>query len=128
MNREVLLKQVNDFLGPILVVLFFAVMGITPLVIVGLGILNFRSEPLRQTRIALQALGALAIWIVLSFLIVMIFIMTVFQYPAYKSKSDEIISTVIFMGGGLIYFLVGGVLIFWTRRQKRRMPGMGISC
>ena len=123
-----MLKEVNNFLGPIMVVLFFAVMGIIPLVIIGLGILNFRSESLRQTRIALQALGALAIWVILSFIIVMVFIMTVFQYPAYKSPSNEITNTVIFMVGGLIYFLAGGALIYWTRRQKRRMPGMGISC
>ena len=123
-----MLKAFNDFLGPVMVVLFFAVMGITPLVIAGLGVLNFRSESFRQRRIALQALGALAIWIILSFVLVMIFIMTVFQYPAYKSSSDELISTVIFVGGGLIYFLVSGVLIVWTRRQKRRLPGMGISC
>lgn len=111
-----------------MVVLVFAIMGITPLVIVGLGILNFRSESLRQTRMALQALGALGIWLILSVVVIMILIMMVFPYPAYKSQSDELISTVIFLGGGLIYFLSSGALISWTRRQKRRMPGMGISC
>jgi hypothetical protein len=123
-----LLRGLNNFLGPILVVVFFAVMVLTPLIILVLGIMNFRSDSLRQTRNALQALAAIVIWSVLTFIIVMICFMTVFQFPAYKSQSDEIISTAIFFGGGLIYILVGGVLIYWTRRQKRRMPGMGVSC
>ena len=121
-------RQLSDILGQISVFLFFAVMVITPLVILVLGIVNFTRDKLRQGVIILQAVAALAVWIILSFLIVMVFFMTVFEYPAYRSQSDNLKSTVIFTAGGLLYFLVSAVLIFWTRRQTKRMPGMGISC
>lgn len=121
-------RQVTDVLGQIFLVLFFAVMVITPLVILVLGIVNFRRNKLRQGVIVLQAVAALAVWTILSFATVMIFFMTVFQYPAYRSQADNLKSTAIFVVGGLLYFLVSGVLILWTRRQTKRMPGMGISC
>jgi hypothetical protein len=120
--------QIADILGQILIVLFFAVMVITPLVILVLGIANLRRDRLHQGVIVLQAVAALAVWTILSFVIVMIFFMTVFQYPAYKSKSNEVIGAAIYVGGSLIYFLVSAVLIFWTRRQTKRMPAMGLSC
>jgi hypothetical protein len=121
-------RQVTDILGQILFVVFFAVMVIIPLVILVLGIVNLRRNKLHQGVIVLQAVAALAVWTILSFALVMIFFMTVFEYPAYKSQSNEVISTAIFVGGSLIYFLVGGVLIFWTKRQTKRMPPMGLSC
>ena len=121
-------RQLSDILGQISVFLFFAVMIITPLVILVLGIVNFTRDKLRQGVIILQAAAALAVWIILSFVIVMVFFMTVFEYPAYRSQSDNLKSTVIFTAGGLLYFLVSAVLIYWTKRQTRRMPGMGVSC
>jgi hypothetical protein len=121
-------RQVTDILGQIQVVLFFAVMVITPLVILVLGIVNLRRDKLHQGVIILQAVAAIAVWTILSFALVMIFFMTVFEYPAYKSQSNERISTAIFVGGTLIYFLVSGVLIFWTKRQTKRLPPMGLSC
>lgn len=121
-------KHAGDILGQILFVLFFAAMLITPLVILVLGIVNLTRDKLRQGVIILQAVAALAVWTILSFALVMIFFMTVFQFPAYRSQSDNLKSTAIFLGGGFFYFLVGGVLIFWTKRQTKRMPGMGISC
>lgn len=120
-------RQVSDIIGQILVVLFFAVMVVTPLVILFLGIVNFRRDKLHQGVIILQAVAALAVWIILTFAIVMIFFMTVFQYPAYKSHSNEVFSNIIFVGGTLIYFLVSGVLIFWTKLQTKRMPALGVS-
>ena len=121
-------RQLSDILGQISVYLFFGVMVITPLVILVLGIVNFTRDKLRQGVIILQAAAALAVWIILSFVIVMVFFMTVFEYPAYRSQSDNLKSTVIFTAGGLLYFLVSAVLIYWTKRQTRRMPGMGVSC
>ncbi len=121
-------RQLSDILGQISVFLFFAAMVITPLVILVLSIVNFTRDKLRQGAIILQAVAALAIWTILSFVIVMIFFMTVFEYPAYRSQADNLKSTVIFTAGGLLYFLMSAVLIFWTRRQTRRMPGMGVSC
>ena len=121
-------RQLTDIVGQISAFLFFGVMVITPLVILVLGIVNFTRDKLRQGVIILQAVAALAVWTILSFVIVMIFFMTVFEYPAYRSQSDNLKSTVIFTAGGLLYFLVSAVLIFWTRRQTRRMPGMGVSC
>jgi heme/copper-type cytochrome/quinol oxidase subunit 2 len=123
-----LLRQANQLLGQAVGLIFFTVMCLTPLVILVLGVLNYRRDRMRQAKNVLQALGALAIWAVLTFVIVMIFFMTVFEYPAYHSQADEIKSTAIFVGGSLIYFLAGGVLVFWTKRQTKRMPGMGVSC
>jgi hypothetical protein len=116
-------KNVGDILGQILFLLFFAVMAITPLVILVLGIVNLRRDKLHQGVIILQAVAALAIWTILSFSLVMIFFMAVFEY-----QHNEPIGDVIYIGGCLIYFLVSAVLIFWTKRQTKRMPGMGISC
>jgi len=103
-------------------------MGITPLAILLLGILNFTRDRSRRTAIVVQALGALAIWTILTFVILMIFFMTVFEYPAYRSHADEMKGTAIFVAGTLIYFLAASLLIFWTKRQTKRMPGMGVSC
>jgi Na+/H+ antiporter NhaC len=121
-------RQVNDILGQILLVAFFAVMVITPLVILVLGIVNCRRDKMRQVKSVLQLLGALAIWIFLTFVIVMIFFMTVFSYPVNSSRSNELIANSIYFGGSFVYFLVGVVLIYWTKRQTKRMPAMGVFC
>jgi len=121
-------RQTADILGQILVFLFFAVMVITPLVIMVLGVVNFRRDVLHQGVMVLQTVAALAVWTILSFAIVMIFFMTVFEYPAYRSQADNLKSNIIFTAGGVVYVLVSAVLIFWTKRQTKRMPGVGISC
>ena len=123
-----MLKQANQLLGQIVGVVFFAVMCITPLVVLVLGFLNYRRDRLRQAKRALQALGALAIWAVLTFVLIMIFIMTVFSYPAHVSQANEFTANAIFTMGSFFYSVVGAVLIIWTKRQTRRMPGMGVSC
>jgi len=120
--------QLSNILGQVFTALFLAVMVITPLIILVLGIINFRRDQIRQGMIILQAVAALVIWGILSFAIVGIFFMTVFQYPAYRSQADNLASTAIFVVGGFFYFLVAAVLIFWTKRQTKRMPAMGISC
>jgi hypothetical protein len=103
-------------------------MVITPLIILVLGLVNLSRDKLRQGVIILQAVAALAVWTILSFFIVTIFIMVTFEPTTYKSQSNEMVSNAIYVGGILIYFLVSAVLIFWTRRQTKRMPGMGVSC
>ena len=123
-----MLRHVNDVLGQILVLLFFAVMVITPLVILVLGIVNLRRDKLHQGVMALQAVAALAVWTILSIATVTIFIMVTFEPPTYKSHPSEALSNAIYVGGILIYFLVSAVLIFWTKRQTKRMPAMGLSC
>jgi hypothetical protein len=55
-------RQLSDILGQISVFFFFAVMVITPLVILVLGIVNFTRDKLRQGSIILQAVAALAVW------------------------------------------------------------------
>ena len=123
-----MLRPLNDILGQILIVAFFAVMVITPFVIVVLGIVNLSRDKLRQAGRVVQAVAALAIWGVLSFVIVMVFFMTVFSYPVNSSPSNEIKANAIYITGCLIYFVVGGALIYWTKRQTKRMPSVGISC
>src|SRR5207247_11286193 len=97
-------------------------MVITPLAILLLGIVNFRRDKLRQGVIILQALAALAVWIILTFVIVMIFFMTVFEYPASKWQPNGVISTAICVGGPLLYLLVGSALTFWTQRDTTGVP------
>ena len=123
-----MLKQANQILGQVIAVVFFAAMGITPLVILGLGILNYRRDRLRQAKSALQTLGALAIWAVLTFVLIMIFIMTVFSYPASGSPANETMANAIFTLGSVFYAIIGAILIVWTKRQNRGRPPMGISC
>jgi len=76
-----LLRHFNDILGQILVLLFFAVMVITPLVILVQGIVNLRRDKLHQGVTVLQAVAALAIWTILSISTVTIFIMITFEPP-----------------------------------------------
>ena len=121
-------KQLSDFLGLVVVYAFFGVMGLTPLIVLGLGIVNFVRDSANWVKIALQALGALAIWISLTFILVMVFFMTVFEYPAYRSQADNLKSTAIFGVGIAVYFLIAAVLIYWTIRQRIRRPPMGVSC
>src|ERR1700681_1623250 len=97
-------------------------MVITPLVILVLGIVNLRRDKLHQGVMALQAVAALAVWTILSIATVTIFIMVTFEPPTYRSQPSEVLSNAIFIGGILIYFLVSAVLMFWTKRQTKRMP------
>ena len=123
-----MLKQANQILGQVIAVVFFAAMGITPLVILVLGIMNYRRDRLRQAKSALQALGAVAIWAVLTFVLIVIFIMTVFSYPARGSLANETMANAIFTLGSVFYAIIGAILIVWTKRQTRARPPTGISC
>jgi hypothetical protein len=122
-RTETLPGKIYDVFGQITVLLFFAVMAITPFAIVVLGIVNLTRDKLHQGVIILQAVAALAVWAILSVVIFTVFIMVTFEPP-----TNKVLSEAIFIGGILIYFLVSGVLIFWTRRMTKRMPGMGVSC
>jgi hypothetical protein len=123
-----LLRHANDILGQILVIAFFAIMVITPLIILTLGIVNLLRDTSKRGKSILQALGALAIWVCLSFAMVMVFFMTVFSYPGTGSPSNEMKANAIYIGGTFIYFIVSGALIYWTKSQTKRMPPMGLSC
>ncbi len=122
------MRQASDILGQILVIGFFVIAAVTPIMILVLSILNFTRYSARRTAITLKALAALAIWAGLTFLLIMVFIMVVFQFPSYVSQSNALIETVIFVVGALIYALVGGGLIFWMKRQSKPMPAIGLSC
>ena len=123
-----MLRNVNDILGQILILAFFTVMVITPLIILVLAFVNVRRDTMRQGKSILQAVGALVIWVCLSFVIVMIFFMTVFSYPVNESPSNEMKANAIYIGGIVVYFIVSGALIFWTKSQTKRMPALGLSC
>jgi hypothetical protein len=122
------LRQASGILGQILLIGLFVIGGVTPVIILVLSILNFTRYTARRLAITLKALAALAIWAGLTFMLIMVFFMVVFQFPAYVSQSNALISTVIFIVGTLIYALVGGGLIYWMKRQSRAMPAMGLSC
>lgn len=64
-------------------------------------------------------LVALMVWTVLTYALVMFFIVVVFSLPYPLSQADELKSTAGFVVGGLIYAVVGSLLIYWTKRQSR---------
>lgn len=113
-----MLRQANDILGQVLLVVFFVIMGGIPLGILVIGILNFARATTRRGTIVLQALASLVIWTFLSYVVVMIFIMVVFSFPYPLSRANELKSTAIFFAGCLIYTAPGAALIYWTKRQK----------
>ena len=115
--------KIYDVFSQVMVLLFFAVIVITPLIILVLGIVNLTRDKLHQGVIILQAVAALAVWAILSFVIFMVFIMITFEPP-----TNKVLREAIYTGGISIYFLVSAVLIFWTRRMTKRMPPMGVSC
>ena len=103
-----------------MVIAFFVVMCATPLAILILGIVNVVRIRLFRATVVVQALAALVIWTFLTFVIVMTFFMTVFEYPSYRSQADDLKSTIIFAGGEVIYFLTAAILVYWTWRQRKR--------
>jgi len=117
--QQKLFKQANDIIGQILLVVFFVVMGGVPLTIIVLAIINVARAVTRQITILLQALVSLALWIVLTYVVVMIFIVIVFSLPYPLTRADEVKSTATFLVSILIYAAVGAALIFWTRAQAK---------
>ena len=114
-----LLRQANDIVGQVLLVFFFIVLGATPLTILILGIVNFVRAFTRRGTIILQALVALIVWLVLTYALVMIFIVVVFSLPYPLSAADELKGTGLFFVACLIYAAVGAALIYWTKVQAR---------
>ena len=116
---EKLLRQANDFIGQILLVAFFVIMGGVPLTILVLALINVARAVTRQVTIVLQTLVALALWAFLTYVIVMIFIVIVFSLPYPLSRADELKSTAVFIVACLIYSAAGAALIFWTKAQAK---------
>ena len=112
-----LLRHANDIIAQIFLVIFFVLMGGIPLGILVLGTINFIRAATRRGTIALQALIALVVWTILTYALVMLFIVIIFSLPYPLSRADEIKSTVVFIVGCLIYAAVGAALIYWTKRQ-----------
>jgi hypothetical protein len=114
-----LLRQLNDFLGPILLVIFAVIMGGTPLTIIIMAIRNLLRAGSRHGTILMQALTAVGIWVMLTFLLLMILMVIIFSFEYPLSQSDELKSTGVFILGSLLYAAIGAALIFWTSRQTR---------
>jgi len=127
-----MLRYASDILDTGFII-FCIFAGAISLVILVLGVLNFKRAGGRRATIAVQALGALAIWTVLTVVVVIVdlgFLITA-EYAALQShvELDSPSRAAVFIGGGfLIYALAGAALIYWTKRQTRRMPAMGLSC
>lgn len=126
------MKYASDYLDTGFII-FCIFAGAISLVILVLGFRNFTRAGTRRATIVMQALGALAIWIVLtvgSVIVDLVFLVTV-EYAAMQShvELESPSRAAIFIGGGfLIYALAGGALIYWTKRQTKPMPPMGFSC
>lgn len=115
------MERAYDILG----IGFLIIAAGATLVILILGVLNFTRDRPRRAPIVGQALAALAIWTVLT--LVMFFAnivyMLVFEYGFMEGKTLKSPATaaLIIGGGSLIYVLAGGVLIYWTKRQTKRL-------
>ena len=91
----------------------------TPLAILVLGILNFIRALSRRGTIVLQALASLVLWIMLTYGLVLYFMMLVFEAEYPTTQVAEWKNTGWFVLGGLIYSLAGAALVYWTRRQAK---------
>lgn len=94
-------------------------MGGVPLTIIVLAIINVARAVTRQITVLLQALVSLALWIVLTYVVIMIFIVIVFSLPYPLTRADEVKSTATFLVSCLIYSAAGAALIYWIRIQAR---------
>lgn len=117
------MRRTNDIIGQILLFGLFFVAGATPLVILILSILNFVRNPPRRVAIVLKGLGALAIWGSLTLTLMLISFMIVMGPAGRGSTFSDLQLNLIFALQGLIYVLIGAVLIYWMKRQARSLPG-----
>ncbi|HEY0430892.1 MAG TPA: hypothetical protein VGC61_03715 [Pyrinomonadaceae bacterium] len=94
-------------------------MGAVPLTVLVLGVINFVRALSRRGTIVLQALISLVLWTVLTYAIVLIFMMIVFSQKYPVSPTDELKTTAIFILATVIYMVAGAALIYWTKRQAK---------
>lgn len=94
-------------------------MGGVPLAVLLLGIINLIRAVTRKGTIILQVLAAMAVWIVLTYAIVMICMVVIFSFKYPLSDADNLKSTAVAILGTVVYAVVGAALIYWTRRQAR---------
>jgi hypothetical protein len=118
------LRHANDIIGQILIVAFFVIMAATPLAILTLAIINFIRAITRRGTIVLQALVAIAAWTILTYALVMLFIVIVFSLPYPLSSMDELKSTGLFVICCAVYTVVGALLVYWTKRQAKLSAGV----
>ncbi|HEV7475804.1 MAG TPA: hypothetical protein VGN90_17240 [Pyrinomonadaceae bacterium] len=111
------MSRANDIVAQIFLVVFFIIMAGIPLGILVLSIMNFVRAATRRGTIVLQALAAIAVWTILTYVLVMILIVVIFSLPYPLSRADELKSTAYFIVGCLGYSAVGAALIYWTKRQ-----------
>jgi len=92
-------------------------MGATPLAILIIGTINFVRALSRRGTIVLQVLASLVLWIFLTYGIVLIFMMMVFNASYPSSTTDDWKMTGWFILAGLIYTIAGAALVYWTKGQ-----------
>ena len=113
------MRRLHDFLGQVILVVLFFVMCATPISILVLGIINFIRALSRRGTIVLQALTSLILWIMLTYGLVLYFMILVFEAEYPKTAVEEWKNTGRFVLGGVIYTLAGAALVYWTRRQAK---------
>lgn len=114
-----MLNKANDIVGQILLVVFCVLMGGVPLAVLTLGIINSVRAVTRRGTIVLQVLAAMAVWIFLTYAIVMIVMVVIFSFKYPLSDADNLKSTAVAILATVIYAVVGSALIYWTRRQAK---------
>jgi len=94
-------------------------MGATPLTILLIGTINFARALSRRGTIVLQVLASLVLWILLTYGVVLIFMMMVFNATYPSSTIDDWKMTGWFLLAGLVYTIAGAALVYWTKRQAK---------
>jgi phosphoglycerol transferase MdoB-like AlkP superfamily enzyme len=112
-----LFRQANDFLGTILLYAFAIIMGGIPLAILVLTIINLIRATSRRGTIVLQALASIVVWVLLTFVLIMVLMVTILTFNETPSQANEWKSTGVVILGTLIYVGVGAALVYWTKRQ-----------
>jgi hypothetical protein len=113
------LRQANDVVGQVLIVVFLIVQNVTPLAILLLATINFVRGFRRRGAIILQALASLAIWLFLSYAFVMISFKVVISPPYPVPSGDDWKSAGLLLIAFLIYTFACLGLIYWTKVQSK---------
>lgn len=114
-----MLRQINDFLGPILLILFAIIAGAIPIIILIFSVLNAVRRRVHWIIVVAKAFSALLAWLVLTYAVVLIFMMVVFSASGRTTTAQDLKMTGIFIVECVIYTLTGLGLIWWVRRNGR---------
>lgn len=109
----------SDLLDKIVGLTALLIAVLVPILIIVQSIINARRLAGDHVMTVVYALSALAVWAILSFIIVMVLFMAVFEPGQGTSYEQEKRFTLIFLSVMVVYVLCGGGMIYLLRRRGR---------